>query len=317
MTTTSPSTVLRRRPTLVIASSATGLALVALAWILDSYHVTVAITALVAAALATSAQLLTGVAGLPTLGQAAYFGIGAYTAAICAREFSTVGPVQLVVATAVAAAVAAIIGGLIVRTRGLAFMLATLAVAELARVAAEHSTATDGGNGLATPAIRPLPGLPPLTDGRATYLCVLAVVACLVGAVVWLTRTRFGLILRGIADNEARTQANGINVHTHLWAAYVLAAGIAAAAGALHIASRRYIGPTDLGFDISAMALLAAVIGGHSILGACLAAAGIVAIRDVAGTLLPGHTPTMLGLLFLAAAFAHQRRTASRPRGQP
>jgi branched-chain amino acid transport system permease protein len=280
-------------------------ALAGTAWLLGPYQLTIATTALVAALLAVSAQLLTGMAGLPTLGQAAYLGVGAYTTALAAQHWTTSGPVLLTTAALTAAAVAAVIGAALVTTRGLAFMMGSLAVAELVRIAAEMSTVTGGGNGLTTPPVQALPSLDAVTHPRGAYLFTLAVTAATVLAVAALALSRYGLVVRGIAEYEDRIRANGHNVHRHLWATYVVAAAVAGVAGALHVTTRRYISPADLGFETSALALLAAAVAGRSIVVAAAAAAAIIVVRDLAGSLVPGHTPLLLGILLLAAAFLH------------
>lgn len=92
------------------------------------YTVDLASTALVAAVLAMSTQLLVGVTGLPSFGQAAYYGVGAYTAVLLAGAGMTVGPVQLVAAALAGAVAAAATAPLVVRTRGTPFLMVTFAV---------------------------------------------------------------------------------------------------------------------------------------------------------------------------------------------
>jgi branched-chain amino acid transport system permease protein len=312
--------MLHHQSALASPGAATAVALTALAgagWLLDPYQLTVATTALVAALVAVSAQLLTGAAGLPALGQAAPFGVGAYTAALAAQHWTTSAPILLTTAVFAAAAVAAVVGAALVTTRRLAFMLATLAVAELAQVAAETSRVTGGGNGLTTPPVQPLPSLDALTDPRSAYLFTLAVTVPAVLAVASLVRSRYGLVVRAIADHEDRTRANGHNVHRYLWTTCVVAAAVAGLAGFLHVTARRHISPADLGFETSALALLAAAIAGRSVLAAATAAAAIVVVRDLLGGLVPGHTPVLMGVLFLVAAFVIPPIWTVRRAGRP
>ena len=278
-------------------------ALLVLPLLVGPYPTSVAATGLVAATLATSTRLLL-LAGLPSLGQAAYLGVGGYTAAALGRHGVTSGPVQLLAATLAAATVAAVVGAGLSRTRGLVFLLASLAVGELAHTLAENATSvTGGGAGQSTPSVI-LPGLGPLDTEAAGYRYTLAITALLVVVLVWVGRSRFGLVLGAVADHEPRTRANAHPVDAQLWAAYILAGAVAGAGGALLVAAHGYLSPADAGLDASALALLAAVIAGPSIISAGLAALGLVLVRDLAGGLWPGGAPTLLGITFLAAALA-------------
>lgn len=281
---------------------------VALPWLVNAYLVSLAATALVMAVLAMSAQLLVGLAGLPPLGQAAYLAVGAYTAATVAAVTS-LGPAQLAAATAAGAIAAAVTGLLAVRARGTTFLMVTFGVGELLHAAA-NQWAPGGSEGTHTPPVIALPGLPPMVRPGWVYLYVLACTLLIGVAVAILVRTRFALLLRGIAAHEARVQAAGHHTTRMLLAAYTLAGGIAGAAGALSIAVTRYVSPADAAMSISALALAAAVIGSGSMTGACAGAVLLVAARDWAGGLLSGHGPTLLGLLFLLLAYLPRHRLA-------
>ncbi|MFD4939132.1 branched-chain amino acid ABC transporter permease, partial [Streptomyces virginiae] len=131
-------------------------------FLLGSYAVATLSRILVFALLALSVNLLTGWTGLPTLGQSAYFGVGAYTAAIVAKNLTDVGPLQLLIAAAVSALVAVPTGWLAVRARGVVFLMLTLAIGEIVHSAAVNwkpvTGGTDGLSGI--PPVVPLPGLP-------------------------------------------------------------------------------------------------------------------------------------------------------------
>jgi branched-chain amino acid transport system permease protein len=283
-------------------------AAVALPWLVNAYLVSLASTALVMAVLAMSAQLLVGAVGLPPLGQAAYLTVGAYTAATIAAVTS-LGPVQLAAAIAAGAIAAAVTGLLAVRVRGTAFLMVTFGVGELLHAAA-NQWAPGGSEGTHTPPVIALPGLPPMVRPGWVYLYVLACALLIGVAVAIFVRTRFALLLRGIAAHEARVQAAGHHTDRMLLTAYTLAGAIAGAAGALTIAVTRYVSPADAAMSISALALAAALIGSGSMTGACVGAVLLVAARDWAGGLLSGHGPTLLGLLFLLLAYLPRHRLA-------
>lgn len=301
----------RRRLTWIVGA-VTVLALAAAPWVLDQYTISTASRILAMGLLAMSVTLLTGVAGLPTLAQAAYFGIGAYTAALLARAGVVLGPAQLLAAAAVAAAVALVTGSVVVRARGVTFLMLTLAVGELAHSAAIQwrgiSGGTDGLSGI--PPVVPLPGMAPLVNDGLVFYYVLAVFLALFAAVGGLTRSPYGLALRGIRDNEARLRATGYPVYQYLLVAYAAAGGLAGAAGALWVSVLRYVSPGDLSFGLAALALLAAVIGGiGSMWGACLGAALVVLVRDYVGGLDVPLTdyrasgPLLLGVTFVMVVY--------------
>ncbi|QOC93904.1 branched-chain amino acid ABC transporter permease [Micromonospora craniellae] len=283
-------------------------AAVAMPWLVNGYFISLAATALVMAVLAMSAQVLVGLAGLPPLGQAAHLTVGAYTAATIAT-LTSLGPVQLVAAAAAGAVAAALTGLLAVRARGTTFLMVTFGVGELVHAGASR-WAPGGSEGVHTPPVVALPGLPAMTRPGWIYLYVLACTLLIGAAVAVLVRTRFALLLRGIAAHEPRVQAAGHHPRRLLLAAYTFAGGIAGAAGALSIAVTRYVSPADAAMAISALALAAALIGSGSMTGACAGAILLVAARDWAGGLLAGHGPTLLGLCFLLLAYLPRHRLA-------
>lgn len=296
-----------------IATAVTLVALVAAPWVLDAYAVSTASKVLVMGLLAMSATLLTGVTGLPTLGQAAYFGIGAYTAALLALSGVTVGVVHIVAAAALATVAALVTGPIVVRTRGITFLMLTLAVGELLHTTAiQWGSVTGSTDGLyGVPAVQPVWGMPPLELDGLRYYYILACFLVLYLVLRVVVRSPFGLALRGIRDNEARMRATGYPVERYTLSAYCLAGGLAGAAGALWVVVQQYVSPGDLAFDVSAMALLAAVIGGlGSLWGACLGAALVVGVRTYLGGEFVGKGELMLGVLFVLVVYLLPRGIA-------
>ncbi|MET7402830.1 branched-chain amino acid ABC transporter permease [Dactylosporangium sp. NPDC005572] len=281
---------------------------VAAPWILDAYTISLAAYALVLGLLAVSAHLLTTVAGLPTLGQGAYLTVGGYLAGNLARTVTDNGPLQLLAAAAGGALAAAAVGVLAVQTRGTVFLMITLAVGILVQTVAGKAAAVTGGDaGMTVDAITMLPGTAPVTRIGYLYLYTLAWVVLVGAGLAILLRSRFGLALRAIADNEDRARANGYPATTYLWAAYILAGGIAGTAGALLVATRHTIGPVDGGFTVSALALLAALLTSRSQTGAMLGAALIVGVRDhLSPAVWAGHATALLGALFLLATYGRR-----------
>ncbi|MFF3209636.1 branched-chain amino acid ABC transporter permease [Streptomyces sp. NPDC002886] len=311
--TVGPATALpatRRLPAAVVA-----VALALAPFLLGPYAVGTLSRILVFALLALSVNLLTGLTGLPTLGQSAYFGVGAYTAAIVATRITDIGPLQLLVAGGVSALVAAGTGWLAVRARGVVFLMLTLAIGEIVYSAAVNwksvTNGTDGMSGI--PPVVPLPGVPALELDGLVYFYVLAVFLLLFAALSRLGATSFALALRGIRDNEPRMRAIGYPTQRYALAVYSGAGALAGVAGALWVSVQRFVSPGDAGFEIAALALLAVVIGGSgSMWGACAGAALVWLTRDYLGNLeaVAGRGPLLLGLLFVIAVYALPRGLA-------
>ncbi|HSA50731.1 MAG TPA: branched-chain amino acid ABC transporter permease [Yinghuangia sp.] len=272
----------------------------------DVYTTFLATQALVFGLLAVGVGVLTGHAGLATMGQVAPYAVGAYTTAWLTRQDITNGLVHLAVAALAAALFSAITGPVVIRARGVVVIMLTLAVGELTATAANQwKSFTGGTDGLAgIPATRVLPGTPELLNEDQVYVYVLVVTAVVAGVTALVLRSPAGLLLAGCRENEARMRAAGHPVDRYLLIAYIGAGAIGGIGGALLITYQRYVSPEDVGFDVSALALLAVVIGGvRSITGALAGAALIVFTRDWLGGWWPGHAPLFLGLLFLVAVY--------------
>lgn len=282
------------------------LALLAVPFFAPSDLVNALTRILALALLAVSLDLLVGVGGLPSLGHAAPFGVGAYAAGITAKELTTFAPVQLAIAVVAGAALSAGVGWLVVRARGTYLLMLTLAVAELVHVlAGRWDDVTGGTNGLiGIPAITLVPGGEPVVLAGFRYWYVLVVsVICFV-AILLVSRSAFGRSLRGIRDNEQRMSSLGYSTFRIKYTVFVITGAGAGAAGSLWTTQARFVSPTDLAFEVSALALLAVVIGGRgSLWGAVLGTALVFYIRDEVGPTLGGRGPLLIGLVFIAAVY--------------
>lgn len=289
-----------------VRAAALGVLLVLAAWpaLVDRYLVVLAATALIYAILAVSTQLLVGVAGLPSFGQVAYAGVGAYTAALLALAGHTNVLLHLAAAALTAAAAAALTAPLVLQARGTAFMLITLMLAgTVALLASQWKSLTGGDEGLQLPAIQVWPGTEPLTQPAYLYWYILAVTALTITVVLLVARSRLALILRGLAGHEPRMAALGHRPTLAHTAGYTLAGAVAGVGGALLAALNAYVSPADLGFDAATVVFLAAAIGGTSLTGPIAGAFAVIAARDWAANAFGGG-PLWLGLLFLAAVYA-------------
>ncbi|GAA2051630.1 branched-chain amino acid ABC transporter permease [Catenulispora yoronensis] len=305
----SVAAVFRSRPWLRAAGPITVLSVLLLLApsTLDGYGIGLLSKALALGVLAVSVSVLAGYAGLPTMGQAAPFLVGAYTAGIMGQHGHDLGVVQLLCGTAAAAGFAAVTGLVATRTRGVAFLMTTLAIGELAvAVAGQWRSLTGGTDGMyGIPPVRPVPGVRALGSDSDIYWYVLAATAAVVALTWRVLASPVGKLLVAARDHEARMRSAGHPVARYRWLAYTGAGALAGYGGVLMCTVNQYVSPADGGFATSALVLLAVVLGGAtSPLGALLGAGLIVATRDWLSGPFPGHGPLLLGLMFIIAVYA-------------
>ncbi|WP_433531311.1 branched-chain amino acid ABC transporter permease [Micromonospora sp. CA-263727] len=282
------------------------LAVTAVAMSPDPYLHATAARMLPLALLAVSVAVVTGHAGLPTLGQVAPYAAGAYLTARLAVAGIDLAVVHLLAAAVLGAVVAGLLGAVLVRHRGTVFLMLSVAVAELTAITAAQWRAVSGGtDGLAgIPAPRLVPGLAPLLGERTVLVYAAAVAVPVIGAAVWSLAADRRLLLTAARDNEHRARACGHPVTAYLWAVHTGAGVLAGVAGALLIHTHRWITPQDVGFGTAALMLLAVVIGGaRSLPAAAIGAVLVLTVRDMVAVAWPGHGPLLIGVLFVAAVY--------------
>ncbi|MFI0875385.1 branched-chain amino acid ABC transporter permease [Streptomyces sp. CS149] len=287
--------------------------LISLPALLDAYSISLAGSALALGLLAVSVTILTGYAGLPTLGQTAPFAVGAYATANLADAGWTVGPVQLVLSALAAAVFAAVVGPAVIRARGTTVLMITLAIGELTgAVVNQLKSVTGGADGLVGfPATRALWGGEGMLEESELYNYALVVAVVAVALTLLVLRSPAGKLLTGTRGAEARMRASGHPVGRYLLVAHICAGALAGVGGSLMVTVQQYLSPADVGFEIAAFALLAVVIGGTtSVIGALLGAGLIVATRDWVAGSWPGHGPLLLGVLFVATVYVLPRGLA-------
>ncbi|WP_282685612.1 MULTISPECIES: ABC transporter permease [unclassified Streptomyces] len=287
--------------------------LISLPALLDAYSISLAGSALALGLLAVSVTILTGYAGLPTLGQTAPFAVGAYATANLADAGWTVGPVQIVLSALAAAVFAAVVGPAVIRARGTTVLMITLAIGELTgAVVNQLKSVTGGADGLVGfPATRALWGGEGMLEESELYNYALVVAVVAVSLTLLVLRSPAGKLLTGTRGAEARMRASGHPVGRYLLVAHVCAGALAGVGGSLMVTVQQYLSPADVGFEIAAFALLAVVIGGTtSVVGALLGAGLIVATRDWVAGSWPGHGPLLLGVLFVATVYVLPRGLA-------
>jgi branched-chain amino acid transport system permease protein len=216
-------------------------------------------------ALASLWNLLAGYAGLVSVGQQAYVGLGAYVLFALAM-LAGVHPLVAIPIAGLAAGVASVpVAALMFRLRGHYFAIGTWVVAEVFRLLASQVTALDGGSGTSLPAAVVL-SIAPTRQLRefVTYWIALALVAAILGAIVLLLRSRYGLALTAIRDNELSARTSGVDVARIKYAVYVAVAAGTAMVGALIFLQKIRISP-DTAFSVNdwtAFVIFITVIGG-------------------------------------------------------
>ena len=294
-----------RAKLVALAGLAAVMVLAALPVFLAPYPISLAGRILAFALLVVSVDVLAGLTGLPSLGQIAYFGVGAYSAGLIAIHVSDNAFVQLGLGVLFAAVVAAITGAVAVRTSGIVFLMVTLAIGELTHRLADGLDAVGASNGLAgIPPITLYPGGAPLVLAGVTYWWVLLVFLIGLAVAATVSRSPLGRSMRGVREAEPRLAAIGQRSYATKLTAYVIAGAIAGAAGTAWTVQTRFISPGDLAFSVSAIALLSVVLGGAGTLwGPILGAAVVVLVRDWVSGYVSGHGELLLGLLFIVAVY--------------
>ena len=273
--------------------------------LLGDFHLLLLTQILIFGLLALGLNLLVGYTGLPSLGHATYFGAGGYAAAIVAREASRNGFNQIAVAVLVALIVAGVTGFLAVRTRGIYFLMLTLAFAQLLfALAVSWDSVTGGSNGLAgIPRLR-LWGDTTIREQRDLYLYVLCWLLVCYVALGLVVNSPFGRALAGIRENEGRMRAVGYPTLPYKLTAYCLAGALGGLAGALFVQHERFISPTNVSFEISVLALISVIVGGAGTLyGPLLGAAFVLLMRDELSTRFQERWELVLGLVFVGFVY--------------
>lgn len=260
---------------------------------------------------ALSLDLILGYAGIVTLGQAAYFGVGAYTAALLVTKLGWSEPITgLICAAVIAAAFGLISGWLLLRYRGLALLVLTLSMTVMLQEAGNlFRDFTGGYDGIPGVNVTPLFGYFDYDlYGHTYYLYCLGVLAVAFYAVRRIVYSPFGEALAGIRENVARMHALGSPVHWRLVTAYTIAAGIAGTAGALFAQTNAYVTLGVLDFDQSAGVLIMLILGGAGWLyGAFVGAALYMVLQDYLAKVSPEFWQFGIGLILIAVVLVIRR----------
>ncbi len=199
---------------------------------------------------ALSIDLLLGYTGLITFGQAALFGVGAYAAGMLTVYGLTNAFVVWPLAVLISMLFALAIGSLSLRTRGFQFIMVTLAFAQMVYYFAQSLRNWGGDDGFTMPQRDHLGGIS-LADHTIFYYAVLVLLVLVMFLSSRIVRSEFGMVIRGIRDNERRVAAVGFPPYPYKLVIFVIAGGIAGLAGALMANHAKFVSPAMLSWQLS------------------------------------------------------------------
>ncbi|MES2957026.1 MAG: branched-chain amino acid ABC transporter permease [Pseudomonadota bacterium] len=218
---------------------------------------------MVYAVFALSLELLVGSTGLVCFGQAAFFGIGAYATVLLSPQSESASLAWLLpVCVMAAAAYALVVGALSLRTKGVYFIMVTLAFAQMAYYVVHDTPLGGGTDGIYLNAKPVLGALIELDKPLVLYAFTLACLALVFGFLAVLLRSRFGRALAGIKANEQRMRATGFSTYPYKLAAFTISGGIAGLAGFLFAVKDGAVNPELLGWHLSGAVLIMIILGG-------------------------------------------------------
>ncbi len=257
--------------------------LAVLPFMTGSYGVDLVTKIMVYAIFALSLELLVGSTGLICFGQAAFFGIGAYATVLLSPGYESSAVWWLLPAAMVAAgAYALFMGSLSLRTKGVYFIMVTLAFAQMAYYVIHDTPLGGGTDGIYLNAKPTWGSWLSLDKGGTLYAFTLASLAAVFGFLALLLRSRFGRALAGIRVNEQRMRAAGYSTYPYKLVAFGISGAIAGLAGFLFAVKDGYVNPEMLGWHQSGAVLIMIIFGGLGHLrGALMGAFAFVLLQEL------------------------------------
>ena len=244
------------------------------------YYVSTAGRIAVFAIAATSLNLVLGYGGMISFGHAAFFGLGAYATGVMLSEGATGLAANLAVTVAVCALTALAIGAISLRTRGVYFIMITLAFGQMLYYLANSIKGYGGDEGLSLRVRSTLFGLD-LKDAPTFYYLALALLGTTLAALWLFVRSPFGRAIVAARDDEQRAEALGFPTYRYRLAVFVVAGAVAGIAGALSVNQQGYVSPALLHWTQSGTLMVMVILGGvASIWGGVLGAAVLIVLQD-------------------------------------
>ncbi|HEY9522872.1 MAG TPA: branched-chain amino acid ABC transporter permease [Thermopolyspora sp.] len=267
---------------------------IAVPYVLRSYAVSLISLAFIAALLAASVNMLAGQMHLVSVGHAGIAASASYAVAWAHNHGHGYGA-QLALAALLTLAVSVVYALTSMRTSGIFFLMVTLALGMVVfGLAYRMSQVTGGENGLSGMRRPPM-----FAETWKFYYLTLAALVLAVAALWVVTRSPFGLVLRGIRDSETRMTSLGYSVPAYKFAAILMSGAVAGLAGVMAVWHAEFVSPSSAGFLRSALTVIMVILGGvGTILGPILGAGIVIWTENVLSTYVE-RWPTVLGLIFI------------------
>ena len=282
------------------------LILAALPLALPTFWISIAVEIFAFALFAASLHLLMAVGGMVSFGHAAYFGLGAYGAALLLKLAGLPMPAAFVAAPLVAALAAAVFGYFCVRLTSIYFAMLTLAFAQIVyAIVHQWDDVTGGDNGVLS--VWPASWL--ASPGRYYYWALVATVA----GIVLLRRVAaspFGLTLRAARDHARRAEALGVNIRALQWTAFVVAGFVAGIGGAVFAFLKGSVFPVYTESPMSVQPLVMVLLGGIASPSGPLIGAAVYKLLDTVITRYTDYWQLVLGAILVVLVLAFPRGIA-------
>jgi branched-chain amino acid transport system permease protein len=280
-----------RRPARAVPVALAAVAALALPFVLRAlgldFYLSLASRIVVFAIAATSLNFVLGYGGMVSFGHAAFVGVGAYVTGVMLSEGIQSGLAHLAATLAITALAALVVGAISLRTRGVYFIMITLAFAQMLYYLANSVKGYGGDEGLSVKA-RSLFALGPwaldLKDPIAFYFVALFVLALSLVALARFVPSRLGRAVRALSDDDVRAEALGFPTYRYKLVVFVVAAALAGVAGALSVNLQGYVSPNVLHWTQSGTLMVMVILGGvATVWGGLAGAAVLMLLQEVLG----------------------------------
>jgi branched-chain amino acid transport system permease protein len=254
---------------------------------------------------AVSLNLIMGFGGMVSFGHAVYLGIGGYVVGILAKEGVGSGFLQWPLALVISGLFALAVGALSLRTRGVYFIMITLAFAQMAYYVASGLERYGGDDGLTLYKRSTFGGVIDLSNKTLFYYVCLALLLAVVYLVRRLANSRFGLVIQGVRSNERRMRAIGFPTFRYKLACFVISGVLCGLAGVLLANHTDFISPAIMQWTRSGDLIVMAVLGGMgSVMGPVIGAVTLLVLEEALSRVTE-YWPIILGpLILLVVLFA-------------
>jgi len=263
--------------------------------VLSTYYVRLFTLALIWAIFAMSLDLILGLGGIISLGHAVFFGISAYTIGLAARFLTPNLFLQIGLALFISAFAALVLGWLLLRSRGVYFMMLTIAFSQVFRAIAHSWRSVTGGADGLSGFVRPMW----MTSVETFYYFALFVFVAVFLFLRFFVKSRVGISLIGIRESEKRMTSLGYPVDRIKLLSFMVSGGLGGVAGLLNVYFNGYISPDYFSVDTSAQAIIMIILGGAgTLIGPILGSFFVIYMQNILSAVMERWT-LVLGILFI------------------